>query len=131
MTEYELQQPYPGMSVDEYAELWNDLMLIDRTCEPEVLGEVLAALLPGDAARESRPCPFKEGSEAYNNYCASQYAAMIGARDQPRPRPWRPSIPTIEELCAMAEEEAEEEIDQLQPQAVRRERIVRPRRREE
>ena len=80
-----------------------------------MLGEVLAALLPGDAEISTlRECPFAEGTERYDIYCAAKYAMAIGNDDGARK--------ILDQLGGPRSRSGLE-------QAVMRERIVRPRKR--
>jgi hypothetical protein len=66
------------MSAEEYQQLWDDLLLIDKTCAPDVLSEVLHALLPDAPDVEFKPSPYPETSERHRIWCAIQYAVLIG-----------------------------------------------------
>jgi hypothetical protein len=80
MTDIVIKQPHAGSTLEDLIETWESLMFLDRTDET-LAAEVLHQLLPDpdDDLDPWPPCPYPEGSPQYLDWCAEQFAAMIGA----------------------------------------------------
>jgi hypothetical protein len=78
MSELTIRAPHPGMSVEELAQTWDDLLRIAHTYGDALLGEVLHAMLPDTPMPNIKPSPYPESSEHHRIWCAMQFAMSIG-----------------------------------------------------
>ena len=82
MSEFRSEIPKPNAPVEEWQQLWDELVAIDKF-DTMLLVEVLEAI----DAMDSKPpratwswgqCPYLEDSERYKLWCAIGYAVEIG-----------------------------------------------------
>jgi hypothetical protein len=82
MNEITIRAPHPGMSTEELAQTWDDLLHIANISD-ELLREVLAAMFPDAPMPEFKPSPYPESGENHRIWCAAQFAVhCLGDYDE-------------------------------------------------
>jgi len=81
MFDVTLPEVHAGLSLQELADLWDELLRLEKVVDEESFGNIIAAVCPNVSMPAFKRCPLKYAGIEHLYY-AAQYAQMIGCHSE-------------------------------------------------